>query len=197
MAITLLIIGLAIFLGSHSLRIVAPAWRERHVANLGEARWKGLFSVVSLAGLALAVWGYGLARSEPVVLWLAPVWTRHLASLLTLPVFILIAAAYVPGNRIKAAIGHPMVVGVKAWALAHLLANGTLADLLLFGSFLLWAGASFAVSRRRDRQNGLVYSRGPASRTVMTGAAGLVVWFVFARFLHLPLIGVSPFGATG
>ncbi|MBA3902545.1 MAG: hypothetical protein C0522_02540 [Rhodocyclaceae bacterium] len=125
---TLLLLGLLLFLGTHSIRIVADSWRADRVAHLGENHWKGLYSLASAAGLALIVWGYGLARAEPVALWAPPGWTRHLAALLTLPAFILIAAAYVPGNRIKAAIGHPMVAGVKIWAIAHLLSNGNLAD---------------------------------------------------------------------
>ena len=121
---TLLILGLILFLGMHSIRIVADDWRTARVAQFGENGWKGLYSLASALGLALVVWGYGLARAEPVVLWAPPGWTKHVAALLTLPAFILIAAAYVPGNRIKAAVGHPMVAGVKVWAIAHLLSNG-------------------------------------------------------------------------
>jgi uncharacterized membrane protein len=136
---TLLLVGLVVFLGVHSLRIYADSWRTRQVARIGEQRWKSIYSVVSLAGFALLVWGYGVARGTPVVLWTPPLWTRHLASVLTLPAFVLLAAAYVPGNRIKAAVGHPMIAGVKVWAFSHLLANGNLADVVLFGAFLAWA----------------------------------------------------------
>lgn len=129
-----LVLGLLLFLGTHSIRIVADGWRTARVARLGENRWKGLYSLASALGLGLIVWGYGLARAEPVALWTPPRWTRHLAALLTLPAFILIAAAYVPGSRIKTALGHPMVAGVKVWAIAHLLSNGNLADALLFGA---------------------------------------------------------------
>jgi uncharacterized membrane protein len=103
-------------------------------------------------------------------------------------------AAYVPGNAIKRAIGHPMVAGVKVWALAHLLANGTLADVLLFGTFLAWAVLSFVAARRRDRAAGTTYPAGPGSRTAITVVVGLVAWAVFAFALHRPLIGVAPFG---
>ncbi len=192
----LLILGLALFLGVHSTRIVAEGWRAATIARVGENRWKGLYSLLSLAGFVLLVIGYGIARQSPVVLYTPPVWARHLAALLTIPAFVLLVAAYVPGNAIKRAVGHPMVAGVKTWALAHLIANGTLADVLLFGSFLVWAVLSFVAARRRDRAAGTVYVVGPASRTVVTIIVGLVAWAAFAFVLHRWLIGVSPFAAT-
>ncbi|MCC7313077.1 MAG: NnrU family protein, partial [Sulfuritalea sp.] len=123
---TYLILGLVLFLGIHSVRIFANDWRDAQLARLGLLPWKGVYALISAVGLGLIIWGYGLARVDPVVLWLPPVWTRHLAALLTLPAFILLVAAYLPGSHIKAKIGHPMVAGVKIWALAHLLANGNL-----------------------------------------------------------------------
>lgn len=190
---TLLLLGLLLFLGTHSIRIVADGWRAAQVDRLGLNRWKGLYSLVSALGLGLVVWGYGLARAEPVALWTPPGWTRHLAALLTLPAFILIAAAYVPGSRIKAAIGHPMVAGVKVWAIAHLLSNGNLADALLFGAFLLWAVVDFRSARRRDRAAGVRYRPGSAARDGLAVAAGTGAWALFAGFLHLWLIGVRPY----
>ncbi|MBN9427057.1 MAG: NnrU family protein [Burkholderiales bacterium] len=190
---TLLIIGLILFLGVHSVRIVADDWRSAQLARLGEKGWKGLYSLVSLAGLVLIVWGYGQARMTPVDLWSPPLWTRHLASLLTLLSFILIAAAYVPRNHLKQRIGHPMLAGVKLWALAHLLANGRLADLVLFGAFLAWAVADFAVARRRDRRAGTQYPAGMPGGDVVTLIAGTLAWAVFAFYLHGWLIGVRPF----
>jgi len=191
---SLLILGLAIFLGLHSLRIVADGWRSRTRERLGEAAWKGLYSVLSLAGFALIVWGFGAARLQPVVLWGTPVWTRHLAALLTLPAFVMLVAAYVPGNSIKARLGHPMVLGVKTWALAHLIANHTLADLLLFGSFLVWAMLDFRSLRRRDRAAATVYPPGRAGPTAVTVAVGVAAWAAFAFWAHAVLIGVRPFG---
>ncbi|MCF8150728.1 MAG: NnrU family protein [Burkholderiaceae bacterium] len=188
-----LILGLAIFLGVHSLRLFAADWRDAQCARLGEARWKGVYSLISLVGLGLIIWGYGMARVDAPVLWPSPSWTRHLAALLTLPAFILIVAAYVPGNRIKAALGHPMVAGVKLWALAHLLANGNLADALLFGSFLAWAVASFAISRRRDRLAGKTYAALGWPRDVAVAAIGISSWAAFAMLGHTWLIGVRPF----
>jgi uncharacterized membrane protein len=191
---TLLILGLVLFLGVHSTRIVADGWRTATIARIGEMPWKGIYSLLSIAGFVLLVVGYGAARQSPVVLFAPPVWTRHLAALLTIPAFVLLAAAYVPGNAIKRAVGHPMMAGVKVWALAHLLANGTLADILLFGTFLSWAVLGFIAARRRDRAAGTTYPAGPGSRTAIAVVAGLVAWAVFAFALHRPLIGVAPFG---
>lgn len=190
---TLLLAGLIVFLGAHSVRIFAEGWRTATIARLGENAWKGMHSLVSVAGLVLIVFGYAAARAEPVVLWHPPLWTRHAASLLTLVAFVLVAAAYVPLNRIKAAVGHPMVAGVKLWAFSHLIANGMLADLLLFGSFLAWAVADFIAARRRDRLAGIVYNSATVP-TVVTVVLGVAAWAVFAFWLHRLLIGVAPFG---
>ncbi len=190
----LLIAGLVIFLAAHSTRIFADGWRTTMLERLGEKPWKGLITVVSVAGFALMVIGYGQARMVPVLLWEPPLWTRHLSLLLNLLAFILLTAAYVPRNAIKARIGHPMVAGVKIWALAHLLANGTLADVLLFGSFLLWAVLDFRASRRRDRDNETQYPTGNLLGTFGTLAIGALAWFVFVKWLHLQLIGVGPMG---
>lgn len=189
-----LVLGLVIFIGVHSTRLFAGNWRERQVARMGQGAWKGLYSLVSLVGLLLIIWGYGQARLSPEWLWVSPVWTRHLAALLMIPAFILLAATYVPGTRIKARVGHPMLLGVKFWALAHLIANGTLADLLLFGGFLAWAVALFIVLRRRDRLAGISYPPVGVSRDLIAIVLGLVGFVVFALVLHGPLIGVRPFG---
>ncbi|MCP5286542.1 MAG: protein NrnU [Burkholderiaceae bacterium] len=191
---TLLILGLVLFLGVHSVRIVAEEWRQRTIARLGEGAWKGLYSAVSLAGFVALVWGYGQARLDPTVLWATPVWTRHLASLLVLVAFVLLAAAYVPGNHLKARLHHPMVLAVKVWALAHLLANNTLADLLLFGGFLLWAVLDFRAARGRDRAAGTVYAAGSGAKTAVTVLVGVAAWAVFAFWAHKALFGISPYG---
>jgi uncharacterized membrane protein len=191
---TALILGLVVFLGIHSTRIVAEGPRQAFIAQRGANAWKGLYTVISLAGFALLVWGYGQARQQPVVLWTSTTWLRHVAALLTLLSLILLAAAYVPGNGIKARVHHPMTVGVKVWAFAHLIANNTLADLLLFGGFLAWSIATFAAARRRDRANGITYAAGTVSGTAITVVVGVVAWIVFALWLHGPLIGVRPFG---
>ncbi len=190
----MLIAGLVIFLGVHSLRVFAEGWRDRMRERLGTGAWKGLYSAVSLLGLALVAWGFDLAREQPVLLWSPPVGLRHAASLLTLLAFLLLAAAYVPGNHLKARRGHPMVLGVKAWALAHLLATGMLAHLLLFGSFLVWAVVLYAVSRRRDRRDAVVPPPGRLAATLITLVLGVAGWAVFAFGLHGLLIGIKPFG---
>lgn len=189
-----LIIGLIIFLATHSVRIFAEAGRAELIAQKGLLKYKLAYSIVSLIGLALIIWGYGAARLDPVYLWFPPVWARHLAAVLTLPAFILLAAAYVPRSRIKAGIGHPMAAAVKLWALSHLLANGTLADLLLFGGFLVWAIAVFASARRRDRAMGVEALPGSVRNDALALVAGCVAWFVFARYLHTLLFGIAPFG---
>ena len=191
---TLILVGLVVFLGLHSVRIFADGWRSRTIDRLGPSAWKGLYSVGSVIGLALIIWGFSLARTQPVQLWSPPVGMRHLASLLTLLSFILLAAAYVPGNHIKARFGHPMVLGVKTWALAHLLANGNVAHVLLFGGFLAWSVLLFVASRRRDRAAGTVYPAGRAGATVVTLVAGVLIWAAFAFWLHGLLIGIQPIG---
>lgn len=189
-----LILGLVLFLGMHSVRIVADGARTAFIARRGAGAWKGLYTVVSLAGFALIIWGYGQARLQPVLLWDSPLWTRHLAGLLMLPALVLLVAAQVPGNGIKARVHHPQVLAVKTWALAHLLANNTLADLLLFGGFGLWAVLDFRSARQRDRAAGTVYPPGVAVRTAVTVVLGLVLWAVFAFGAHQWLFGVRPFG---
>jgi len=190
---TTLVAGLILFLGVHSVRIFAEPWRVRTIARIGENPWKGVYSLISIAGFVLLVWGYGQARQQGVVLFEPPVFMRHLTSLLMLVSFVLLAAAYVPGNHIKARLGHPMIIGVKVWAFAHLLANGRLSDVVLFGAFLAWAVADFIAARKRDRAAGTVYPPGDELRTVLTVVAGVVAWAVFVAGLHLWLIGVAPF----
>jgi uncharacterized membrane protein len=192
--VTILILGLVVFLGVHSIRIVAGDWRTQQIARLGAGPWKGLYALASLVGLVLIVYGYGLARAEPLILWTPPVWMRFVAALLTIPAFVLLAAAYVPGNRIKAAIGHPMVAGVKLWAFAHLLANGTPASAVLFGAFLVWAVVYLASARRRDRTAGIRYPAGAYRGDAVTVVVGLIAWAAFAFLLHGWLIGVRPLG---
>jgi uncharacterized membrane protein len=187
---TWLILGLALFLGMHSVSIVAPAWRDAQVARRGELPWKGLYSIVSIAGFALIVVGYGAARQVPVVLFVAPAWTRHLTMLLMLPVFPLFLATYLPG-RIRSAARHPTLLAVMSWAVAHLLSNGTFADVLLFGGFLAWAVAD-RISMRHRTQRPLP---GPPPRPVNDLVAivgGLALYAVFVLWAHRWLFGVSP-----
>jgi len=186
----LLILGLILFLGAHSVRIFAEDWRARQIARLGAGGWKGAHSLVSAAGLALIVYGYAMARAEPVQLWLPPGWTRPVAGLLMLPAMILIVAAYAPANHLGSALGHPMLAGVKIWAFAHLLANGTLGDVVLFGGFLAWAVLDFRSARRRDRLTAVAVAPATALGSVLAAVIGVAAWAIFAFYLHGILIGV-------
>lgn len=187
-----LILGLVLFLGVHSVRIVAEDWRTQQLKRVGELPYKAVYSMVSLLGFGLVVWGFGQARETPLMLWMPPSGMRHLAALLTLVAFVLLAAAYVPANHIKARLHHPMVLAVKTWALAHLLATGSLAHLLLFGAFLAWGVANFVAARRRDRVNQVVYAPGTTPATVVAVVVGLAAWALFAFVLHGMLIGIRP-----
>jgi uncharacterized membrane protein len=185
---------LILFLGAHSTRVFADDWRTRTLDRIGELKWKGLVTALSIAGFVLMIVGYDQARMTPIALWQPPLWTRHVAVLFNLLAFVLVAAAYVPRNIIKSKIGHPMIAGVKIWALAHLLANGNLADVLLFGAFLMWAVLDFRVSRRRDRMNATVYPSAAMANSLLTLVVGLGAGVVFMLWLHVRWVGVSPLG---
>jgi uncharacterized membrane protein len=189
----ILILGLVVFLGPHSVRLFAEPWRAAQLARLGEYRWKALYSIASAIGLVLIVWGYGIARRPPVLLWTPAVGARHVTGLLVALAFILIAAAYVPENRVKRVVGHPMYAGVALWAIGHLLANGTLNAVILFGAFLVWSAAGFFAWRRRDRMAGAQHPAGTTAGDLKTMVGGLIAWAVFAFLLHGWLIGVRPF----
>jgi uncharacterized membrane protein len=188
----LLIFGLLLFLGAHCVRMFANRWRDQQVARFGEKSWKGLFALGSIIGFVLIVVGFGVARRHPVLLYVPPLWLRHLNVLFTLVAFVLVAAAYVPRNHIRAKLGHPMLAGTKSWAFGHLLATGMLHDVVLFGSFLVWATADFVASRRRDRALQVVYPPGTLQGDVVTLLVGIAAWAVFAYVLHAWLIGVNP-----
>lgn len=189
----LLIAGLWLFFGFHSVRLLAPEMRDRAVARIGEPNWKLVYSGASLTGLILVALGYSDTHLNPIHLWVPPLWTRHVAALLMLPAFILLAATYVRGSVLRERIGHPMLAGTKLWALAHLLANGTLGDVVLFGSFLVWATLSFSASRKRDRVQGISRPAGRWSRDLIAIVVGALTWFAFATYLHGVLFGVRPF----
>lgn len=186
-----LVLGLVIFLGAHSVRIVAPAWRDARIAAWGEGTFKGLYSLASAIGLVLIVWGYGKAWEDPVLLYDSPVWTRHLAALLMLLSFVALAVYMLPAGRLKPILKHPMLLAVKIWALAHLIANGDLASVVLFGAFLLWAAADRVAAKRRGAT---VPKPGPATMDLAAVAVGVVLYLLFVWRLHVWLIGVAPFG---
>jgi len=185
---SLLIIGLLLFFAAHSVSIVNVSWRDRVAARLGIMTWQGLYALVAMAGLLLIIWGYGLARQDPVVLYLPPVWLRQGATLLQIFVFPLLLATYLPG-RIQAAAKHPMLAATKLWALAHLLANGTLADVLLFGSFLVWAVADRISLKRRTPPPVSTLPPSPMNDGLVI-VLGLALYVAFVFWGHGWLIGV-------
>jgi uncharacterized membrane protein len=187
-----LVLGLILFIGIHSVRIVADDWRTQFIAKHGLKRWKGIHSLFAIVGFVLIVWGFGLARQHPVVLYVPPIWLSRLNALFMLISLIFFAAARVPNNHIKARFGHPQTLAVKIWAFGHLLAVGMLHDVVLFLPFLIWSIALYAVSRRRDRREGKVYPPGTIKGDVLIVVIGVVVWALFAYWLHSLLIGVKP-----
>lgn len=189
-----LICGLVLFLGCHSLRVGPASLRDGLVQRLGASGFKGLYSILSLVGFALIIWGYGQARMSPTLVWLPPVATRYIASLLMLPALILMVAAYVPSNVLKAKMHHPMVLSVKVWALAHLLSNGNLADILLFGSFLIWAVFAFRAARQSDGANPTEAAASKPLGLILTLVLGTGTWAALIVGGHRLLIGVSPLG---
>lgn len=209
---TWLIIGLILFLGAHSIRMVADDWRTQAIASWGEKPFKGVYALVALVGFYAMVTGYAEARLQTVALWTPPIATRHVSVLLMLFASVLMAAAYVPRNHLKMRMGHPMVLSVKVWALAHLLANGNLADVVLFGSFLVWSVFNFKAARARDRaaapealrlqadgaeNTNAVPSDQPIANTtatLLTVLIGVALWALFVFYLHVQLVGVSPLG---
>jgi uncharacterized membrane protein len=189
---SLLIAGLLLFLGIHSVAIFAPGLRAGAVERLGLWPWKGVYSLVAIAGFALLVIGYGQARMQaPVWLYQPPAGLRHLSMLLMLPVFPLLLAAYLPG-RIQRAAKHPMLVATKLWALAHLLVNGGLHDVLLFGGFLAWAVADRISVKRRANVVPPPGAPATAWNDAIAVVAGLALYAGFVVWLHRTLIGVSP-----
>jgi uncharacterized membrane protein len=185
-----LVLGLLVFLGTHSLRVGGDARRDGLRATFGETGFKLAYSLLSAVGLFLVVYGFGVERETPVVLWTPPTGMRHLAFLLTLVSMVLLVAAYVPRNNIRARLHHPMVLSVKVWALAHLLANGTLAHVVLFGGFLLWSVLVFRASRQRDRALDIPYPAGEKLPTAITVGLGLLLWLAIFAWLHGMVIGV-------
>ncbi len=185
-----LVAGLLLFLGAHSISIVAPAARDRWAAALGANGWRGLYSLVSLAGFVLLVRGYGAARHSPVLLYVPPGWMHSVTLLLMLPVFPLLVAGHLPG-RIRSATGHPMLAAVTMWSFAHLLSNGNLADVLLFGGFLAWSVVDRLSFLRRVERPLRLRPPGRWNDLVAVGA-GLALYAAVLLWLHEWAIGVAP-----
>ncbi|MBT6278293.1 MAG: NnrU family protein [Chromatiales bacterium] len=187
---TFLIIGLVIFIGVHSVSIINEQWRDGVAARIGLGPWKGLYALTSLAGFALLVYGYGEARLAPTVLYIPPEWMRHLALLLLVPVFPLFVATSLPG-RIKSAAKHPTLLATKLWAVAHLLVNGMLADVVLFGAILAWAIAG-RISMKRRTQRAIPGAPPSKANDAIAVFVGLGLYVAFIFFAHAWLIGVAP-----
>lgn len=190
---TIMIIGLLIFFGSHSMRIFAENWHQQQIAKRGETNWKLFYSAVSVIGLAIAIYGFGQMRLDPTYIWHPPMGMRHAVALLMLPAFIMLAAACIPHNAIKAKLGHPLLLAVKIWALAHLLVNGRLGDIIFFAAFLIWAILAFKTAKKRDRLTPPAPVATTKMATVATVLIGLVAYVIFAFYLHAVLIGVPVF----
>ncbi len=188
----ILLTGLVLFFAIHSVAIVSPGLRDRMVDSIGEWPWKGVYSLISIAGFALIVWGYPLAKQIPAMVYLPPLWLRHGSLVLLVFVFPLMLAAYLPG-RIKAVTKHPMLAATKIWALGHLLSNGALADVILFGAFLVWAVVDRISLKRRDQSPALA---APPSKynDAIAVVLGLMIYLGFVLWWHNSLFGVSPFG---
>jgi uncharacterized membrane protein len=189
---TILVLGLVIFLGLHSIRIVSESGRERAIARIGEGPWKGLYSLISAIGFVLIVWGFARARYDAPQLWTPPAGARHITMLLMLIALILLASYLFKRSHITAGVHHPMLWAVVLWSVGHLFANGSAADLLLFGAFLVWSAADLASSYSRDRRNGVVYPAPQVGATAGAAVVGLVVYALLIGGLHLWLFGVSP-----
>jgi uncharacterized membrane protein len=187
---TYLIVGLIVFLGIHSISIVSPGGRDALAARLGDVPWKVVYSLLSVVGFVLIVWGYGDARVSTPVLYSPPTWLRHLALLVLLPVFPLFFSTYLPG-RLKSAARHPTLLATKLWATAHLLANGTLADVLLFGAFLAWAVAD-RISFKGRTQRPMPAAPPSGFNDIIAIVLGLAVYGAFVMGIHAWLFGVSP-----
>src|SRR5882757_2511184 len=189
---TILVLGLVIFLGLHSTRIVSESARDRAIARIGEGPWKGVYSALSAIGFVLIVWGFARARYDAPQLWAPPAGARHITMLLMLISLILLASSGFKRSHIAVMAHHPMLWAVLLWSAGHLFANGSAADLVLFGAFLVWSVADLASSYARDRRNGIVYPAPELRATVGALVAGLVVYALLIGGLHLWLFGVSP-----
>ena len=189
----LLIVSLILFLGIHLIRVIAPGWRTSTIASLGESRWKLGYSLASILSLVLVVYAFGEARQETGILYTPPVWMAHLASLLMLVAMICLVASLLPPGHIATRTRHPMVLSVKIWALAHLLANGETSSVILFAGFLAWGVVLRIALKRRERRGELVRKPFVSTRyDLLAVIIGLLVFLLFVWRLHVWLIGVQP-----
>jgi uncharacterized membrane protein len=193
MGLAVEILGLVIFLGAH----VFVTMRDRRatlVARLGEWPYRGLFSLVSIVGIVLIAYGFASYRASGlIVVWSPPAWTRHIVEILLWPASIMIVAAYIPGN-IRRVLKHPMLVGVKTWAFAHLCANGDLGGIILFGSILAWAVYDRITLKRRSDPGAPPIPAGGAKNDIIAIVVGTIVYLALGLVFHPVVIGVPAFG---
>jgi uncharacterized membrane protein len=187
----ILALGLVIFLGLHSARIFAEGGRAKAIARLGDGLWKAIYSLISIIGFFLIVRGFAQARLNVSELWTPPVWTRHIVILLMLLSAILMGAYIFKKSHFAIAAHHPMVWSVAIWAAGHLVSNGSSADLVLFGAFLVWAVADLRSSYARDRRNAIIYPAPNWGATIGAVLLGVVIWIALLGGLHLRLFGES------
>jgi len=185
---TLLILGLGLWWASHLFPIHLPGRRAAAIARLGQGPYKGLFALVSLTAVVLMVKGY--QQADFVAVWTPPAWTMHLNNLLMLLALFLVAAKHAKSS-VKHFVRHPMLAGVKIWAFAHLIVNGDLASILLFGGLLAWAVVAMIGSSARDG----AWERPPKGNMAGLIRHGIitVVVFVVIVAIHGPLLGVYTF----
>jgi len=189
-----MIVGLVLFLGTHTFTTQRKA-RARVVGRIGEGPYKIVYALVSIAGVALIVWGFGHYRASGWInVWTPPRALKHLNVLLMLPAVILVVAAYIRG-RIYATLKHPMLAGVKLWAFGHLLANGDLGGIILFGSFLAWAVFDRISMKRRADAGGPPIPVGGAGNDLIAVAVGVVGYLALAFAFHPVVIGVPVMGS--
>ena len=185
--------SLILFLGIHLAKVVAPAWRTNFIAVRGEGAWKGIYSIASVVGFGLIIWFYNDAVASGPYLYEPPVWLKHVNALLMLFASISMGVYAFPAGRLKASLKHPMLLSVKIWALGHLLANGSVAAILLFGSFLAWAVVlRISLKKREQRADAKLPVAGDVKWDVLAVIVGIALYAVFMGGLHIWLFGVSP-----
>jgi uncharacterized membrane protein len=194
MGLLVLILGLALFIVPHVF-VTRREARAAAVARFGEGPYKGVFSLISIVGVILIGWGFASYRASGWIdVWSPPSWTRHLAALLVWPAIVFLVAAYIPGN-IKRRLKHPMLVGVKLWALAHLIANGDLGSILLFGGILGWAVFDRISLKRRSDPGAPPIPIGGWGNDVAALIVGTLVYLALGFLFHPLVIGVPAFGS--
>jgi uncharacterized membrane protein len=192
MGLLILVLGLAVFIGVH-LVTTRRDYRAALIARFGEGPYKALYSVLSIVGVVLIAWGFARYRAQGYIpVWEPPRWTRHVTVALVWPAIICIVAAYIPGG-IKRTLKHPMLVGVKLWAVAHLVSNGDLGSIILFGGILAWAVVDRVSLKRRSDPGGPVIPSGGMAKDILAVLVGTVIYLALGFWFHPYVVGVPAF----